>query len=54
MRAARAVYDGDVAVYRQTVLTAFQGVEDELAALRIDQQQQELACPDRGRGAAAP
>jgi NodT family efflux transporter outer membrane factor (OMF) lipoprotein len=33
--AARAVYDGTVATYRQTVLSAFQGVEDNLAALRI-------------------
>jgi len=41
--AARAVYDGDVAVYRQTVLTALQGVEDELASLRIYQQQQDVA-----------
>jgi NodT family efflux transporter outer membrane factor (OMF) lipoprotein len=40
VRAARAVYDEDVASYRQTVLTAFQGVEDELAALRIYQQEQ--------------
>jgi outer membrane protein TolC len=32
---ARAAYDGSVAAYRQTVLTAFQGVEDNLAALRI-------------------
>jgi NodT family efflux transporter outer membrane factor (OMF) lipoprotein len=32
---ARAVYDADVASYRQTVLTAFQQVEDNLAALRI-------------------
>jgi outer membrane protein TolC len=32
---ARAAYDGTVATYRQTVLTAFQGVEDNLAALRI-------------------
>jgi outer membrane protein TolC len=32
---ARAAYDGSVATYRQTVLTAFQGVEDNLAALRI-------------------
>ncbi len=33
--AARAGYDQDVANYRQSVLTAFQQVEDELAALRI-------------------
>jgi len=32
---ARAVYDQDVANYRQTVLTAFGQVEDNLAALRI-------------------
>jgi NodT family efflux transporter outer membrane factor (OMF) lipoprotein len=32
---ARAVYDGNVASYRQTVLSAFQEVEDNLAALRI-------------------
>ena len=32
---ARAAYDATVATYRQTVLTAFQGVEDNLAALRI-------------------
>jgi NodT family efflux transporter outer membrane factor (OMF) lipoprotein len=32
---ARAFYDATVATYRQTVLTAFQGVEDNLAALRI-------------------
>jgi outer membrane protein TolC len=32
---ARAAYDGTVATYRQTVLTAFQGVEDNLASLRI-------------------
>jgi NodT family efflux transporter outer membrane factor (OMF) lipoprotein len=32
---ARAEYDGTVANYRQTVLTAFQEVEDNLAALRI-------------------
>lgn len=31
----RAAYDEDIAIYRQTVLTAFQQVEDELAALRI-------------------
>jgi NodT family efflux transporter outer membrane factor (OMF) lipoprotein len=32
---ARAAYDGAVASYRQTVLSAFQAVEDQLAALRI-------------------
>lgn len=31
----RAAYDQSVATYRQTVLTAFQQVEDNLAALRI-------------------
>jgi NodT family efflux transporter outer membrane factor (OMF) lipoprotein len=39
LEAARAVYDQTVASYRQTVLTAFQQVEDELAALRILAQQ---------------
>ena len=33
--AARAAYDATVASYRQTVLTGFQQVEDNLAALRI-------------------
>ncbi|MGZ3525608.1 MAG: efflux transporter outer membrane subunit, partial [Thermodesulfobacteriota bacterium] len=32
---ARAAYDANVALYRQTVLTGFQEVEDNLAALRI-------------------
>jgi NodT family efflux transporter outer membrane factor (OMF) lipoprotein len=32
---AKALYNSDVASYRQTVLTAFQQVEDDLAALRI-------------------
>ncbi len=32
---ARAAYDADVAAYRQAVLTGFQEVEDNLAALRI-------------------
>jgi NodT family efflux transporter outer membrane factor (OMF) lipoprotein len=32
---ARAVYDADVASYRQTALSAFQSVEDNLASLRI-------------------
>jgi len=33
--AARAAYDQSVANYRETVLAAFQNVEDELASLRI-------------------
>jgi len=37
--AARAQYDANVANYRQTVLTAFQEVEDNLAALRILSQE---------------
>ena len=40
--AARASYWQSVANYRQTVLTAFQGVEDELAAIRIMTQQLRL------------
>jgi NodT family efflux transporter outer membrane factor (OMF) lipoprotein len=32
---ARAAYDQEVALYRQTVLTAFQQVEDNLVALRV-------------------
>ena len=34
-----ATYNGDLAAYRQTVLTAFQQVEDYLAAVRILSQQ---------------
>jgi NodT family efflux transporter outer membrane factor (OMF) lipoprotein len=37
--AARAAYDSTVATYRQTVLTGFQEVEDNLAALRILEQE---------------
>jgi NodT family efflux transporter outer membrane factor (OMF) lipoprotein len=37
--AARAIYWQSVANYRQTVLTAFQQVEDELAAIRYLMQQ---------------
>jgi NodT family efflux transporter outer membrane factor (OMF) lipoprotein len=43
---ARANYDGTVGTYRQTSLTAFQQVEDNLAALRIletEAQQQDQA-----------
>ena len=36
---ARAAYDQTVAFYRQTALTAFQEVEDNLAALRILEQE---------------
>lgn len=37
--AARATYDQQVANYRQTVLTAFQDVEDNLVSLRVLEQQ---------------
>jgi len=49
---SRAVYDGTVAQYRQTVLAAFQQVEDALAALRILEQetrQQETAVASSAR-----
>ena len=39
VEAARATYDQSVANYRQTVLTAFQQVEDALSDLRILEQQ---------------
>ena len=39
--AAIANYDGTVATYRQTTLTAFQEVEDNLAALRILEKEAE-------------
>ena len=42
VRQARAAYDAAVASYRQTVLTAFQQVEDELATLRILEQQYDV------------
>ena len=38
---ARANYDQYVANYRQTVLTTFQSVEDELLALRVLQKESE-------------
>ncbi len=40
---ARAAYDSTVASYRQTVLAAFEQVEDELASLRILEQQYQVA-----------
>ena len=42
----QAIYDSTVAAYRQNVLTAFQDVEDNLAALRIlsdESAQQDIA-----------
>ena len=39
VEAARATYEASVATYRQTVLTAFQQVEDNLAALRVLSQE---------------
>jgi NodT family efflux transporter outer membrane factor (OMF) lipoprotein len=50
--AARAVYWQSVANYRQTVLTAFQQVEDELVAVRLLKQQlvlQDKAVKDQRR-----
>ncbi len=39
---ATAAYEGNVAAYRQTVLAGFQQVEDNLAALRILEQEAEV------------
>jgi len=39
---AIAIYDANVAAYRQTVLTGFKEVEDNLAALRILEQEAEV------------
>ena len=50
--AARAVYWQSVANYRQTVLTAFQQVEDQLVAIRLLKQQlavQQKAVKDHAR-----
>jgi NodT family efflux transporter outer membrane factor (OMF) lipoprotein len=53
--AARAYYDSTVAGYRQTVLAAFQQVEDNLAALRVletEAQQENAAVAEARRGVA--
>ncbi|OAJ62429.1 RND transporter [Paraburkholderia ginsengiterrae] len=52
--AAKAAYDAAVANYRGTVLTAFQGVENDLVGLRVLAQQAEVlqrAVRDATRGA---
>ena len=43
VEAAMAAYQQSVADYRQTVLTAFQQVEDQLAAIRILTRQEKVA-----------
>jgi len=55
---ARAQYEGTVANYRQTVLTSFQEVEDNLAALRIlsrelDEQNDAVASAQRALSLAS-
>ncbi len=42
VKGSRAAYDASVASYRQTVLTAFQQVEDNIAALRVLQSEYDL------------
>ena len=42
VRGARASYDASVGNYRQTVLTAFQQVEDNIAALRVLQAEYDI------------
>jgi NodT family efflux transporter outer membrane factor (OMF) lipoprotein len=53
VQAARAAYEGAVASYRNTVLTAFQDVENDLSGLRIlaaETQALETAVKDATRG----
>ena len=42
LRLSTDAYDASVATYRQTVLTAFQQVEDQLSSLRILEQEQSV------------
>ncbi|MGB7480603.1 MAG: TolC family protein, partial [Burkholderiaceae bacterium] len=49
-RQARAAYDAAAAHYKQTVLAGFQEVEDNLAALRV--LEQEIAAQQRAAAAA--
>jgi NodT family efflux transporter outer membrane factor (OMF) lipoprotein len=53
VQAARAAYEGAVASYRNTVLTAFEDVENDLSGLRILAEQTqalEIAVKDAARG----
>jgi NodT family efflux transporter outer membrane factor (OMF) lipoprotein len=50
VESAQAAYDADIATYRQTALTAFQEVEDNLSTLRI--LEQELAKQHEATAAA--
>jgi outer membrane protein TolC len=53
VQAARAAYEGAVASYRNTVLTAFEDVENDLSGLRIlgeQTQALETAVKDATRG----
>ncbi len=46
VEAARETYDGQVATYRQTVLTAIQQIEDNLAGIRILTQEVKVQAED--------
>jgi NodT family efflux transporter outer membrane factor (OMF) lipoprotein len=47
LRLSKDAYDASVATYRQTVLTAFQQVEDQLSSLRILEQEQSVQAEAR-------
>ena len=54
---ARAAYDSEVASYRETVLTGFQQVEDNLAALGILEKEagsRQPPCKQRSGGSISP